>query len=99
MSSKGIVYLYDSDNNEPVDVKKYSDRQKRKKIIEDWRKRYSHAFYRCYIVISPEMPEDYDYDYMEKELDRATATNKLTKFKRPKAEYKGIYNIQEIYKY
>lgn len=99
MSSRGLVYLYDSDTNKPVDVKKYIDRQKRKKIINDWRRRYAHAFYRCYIIISPEMPEDYDYDAMEKVLDSAIKKPKPVKFVRPKAEYKGIYNVENLYDY
>lgn len=99
MSSKGLVYLYDSDNNEPIAVRKYGNRQERKKIIQDWRKRYSHAFYRCYIIISPEISEEYDYDAIEKKLDKATKPVKPIKFQRPKAEYKGIYNVEELYKY
>lgn len=99
MSSKGLVYLYDSDSNAPISVRKYVDRTKRKKIIESWRRKYAHAFYRCYIVISPELPEDYDYDSMEMQLDRAANSPKLNKFDRPKAEYKGIYNIENRYNY
>lgn len=99
MPSKGLIYLYDSETNEPIDVKKYVDRQKRKRIIESWRRKYSHAFYRCYIIISPEMPDDYDYDSIEKQLDEATKCVKRGTFVRPKAEYKGIYNVEKLYDY
>lgn len=99
MSSKGLVYLYDSDNNEPVDVRRYMDRQKRRKVIEDWRKRYAHAFYRCYIIISPELSDDHDYDAIEKRLDKAIKHTKPVKFERPKAVYKGIYNVEKLYDY
>jgi len=99
MSSKGLIYLYDSDSNAPISVRKYPDRQKRKVIIESWRRKYSHAFYRCYIVISPELPEDYDYDSIEMQLDMSVKSKKRAKFDRPKAEYKGIYNIEKRYNY
>ena len=99
MSSKGLIYLYDSDSNAPISIRKYVDRTKRKNIIESWRRKYSHAFYRCYIVISPELPEDYDYDSIEVQLDKAIGSPKKTKFDRPKAEYKGIYNVEKRYNY
>jgi len=99
MSSKGLIYLYDSDSNTPVDIKKYQDRQKRKKIIESWEKKYAHAYYRCYIIIAPKMPSEYDYDTLEKQLDSIVKTVKPTKFERPKAEYKSIYNTESPYKY
>ncbi len=99
MSSKGLVYLYDSDTNAPISVRKYSDRTNRKKIIDDWRKRYAAGFYRCYIVISPEISDDLDYDYIEKKLDGQEPEIKKLSFKRPKAEYKSIYNTDNHYKY
>lgn len=99
MSSKGLIYLYDSETNEPISVKKYHDRPKRRIIINDWRKKYAKAFYRCYIIISPEIPDNYDYDAIESKLDEQVSNAKPTTFKRPKAEYKGIYNTESKYDY
>lgn len=99
MSSRGLIYLYDSDTNAPISVKKYADRQKRKAIIHAWKRKYAHAFYRCYIIISPEISDDYDYDYWESSLDRDVSPAKPTNFVRPKAEYKGIYNVEKLYNY
>lgn len=97
MSSKGLIYLYDSDSNQPIAVRKYLDKQKRKKIIVDWKKRYANAFYRCYIIISPEVSDNYDFDAMERQLDSQIPISKPTTFERPKAEYKGIYNTESPY--
>lgn len=99
MSSRGLIYLYDSDTNEPISIRKYADRQKRKVIIRDWRRRYAHAFYRCYIIISPEVSDDYDYDYMEKELDKSIEPVKKSNIERPRAEYKTTYNTSPLYNY
>jgi len=99
MSSKGLIYLYDSDNNAPISVKKYHDRVKRKNIINDWRRKYAKAFYRCYLIISPEITDDYDYDAIESKLDEQISNCNPTAFKRPKAEYKGIYNTESKYSY
>lgn len=99
MSSKGLIYLYDSETNTPIDVKKYPDRQKRRRIIEGWKKKYSHGFYRCHIIISPEIYEDWDFDFIERELDKSIKPVKPTKFVRPKAEYKSIYNTGSLYNY
>ena len=99
MSSRGLVYLYDSDTNEPIAIRKYADRQKRKNIIADWKKRYAGAYYRCYIIISPEVSDDFDYDYMERELDKSVEPIKISSIKRPKAEYKTTYNTGPLYDY
>lgn len=99
MSSRGIIYLYDSDSNLPISVKKYADRVKRRNIIENWRKIYAGAFYRCYVIISPELNEDFDYDAIEKRLDRETPKLKKISIKRHKSENKGIYNVQPLYDY
>lgn len=99
MSSVGLVYLYDSDSNTPISIRKYSDKTKRRRIIDGWRRKYAHGFYRCFIVISPELPEDCDYDLIEQQLDNAMKPTKKSKFERPKAEYKGIYNVEKRYNY
>lgn len=99
MSSKGLIYLYDSDNNEPISIRKYIDKSKRKKIILDWKKMYAAAYYRCYIIIAPEISGDYDYDAIERQLDEQITPISSGRMKRPKAEYKGIYNTESTYGY
>ena len=97
MSSKGLIYLYDSDNNQPISIRKYIDKSKRKKIILDWKKMYAAGYYRCYIIISPEISGDYDYDAIERQLDEQISPISTGRTKRPKAEYKGIYNTESLY--
>lgn len=99
MSSKGLIYLYDSDTNQPIAIRKYADRSKRSKIVDGWRRKYSHGFYRCYIIISPEITADFDFDYIERELDREIEPVKISAIKRPKAEYKTTYNTSPLYNY
>lgn len=99
MSSRGLIYLYDSDTNEPISIRKYHDRNKRRVIIADWKKKYAHAYYRCYIIISPEVSDDFDYDYIERELDKKVEVIKIPNLKRPKAEYKTMYNTGPLYDY
>jgi hypothetical protein len=99
MPSKGLVYLYDSDTNLPISTRKYQDRVNRREIINNWKKLYAAAFYRCYIVISPELTENYDYDAMEKMLDKVVPKNKKINIKRNKTENKSIYNTTPLYKY
>lgn len=99
MSTRGLIYLYDSDSNLPIAIKKYYDRPKRRAIIENWRKIYAGAFYRCYVIISPELKDDCDYDAMERKLDKETPKLKPISIKRPKSENKGIYNVDALYKY
>lgn len=99
MSSRGLIYLYDSDTNEPIAIRKYYDRQKRRAIIADWKKKYARAYYRCYVIISPEVSDDFDYDYIERELDKSVEPIKISAIKRPKAEYKTPYNTRPLYDY
>lgn len=99
MPSKGLIYLYDSDTNLPISTRKYSDRVNRREIVNNWKKLYAGAFYRCYIIISPELTENYDYDAMEKMLDKVVPKKENSKIKRPKTQNKSIYNTNPLYNY